>query len=187
MTDALAVLRTRRSSRLMDLVEPGPSGEALETLLTIAARVPDHGRLVPWRFVLFEGEGRNRAGEALARIHAEEHPDADEKRLNEERERFTRAPLVLAVVTSPVAHPKIPEWEQLLSAAACCQNALVASAALGFGATWLTEWPAFDTRARAALGLAEHERIAGFIYIGTRAQVLEERPRPDLEKIVTRF
>ncbi|MGQ3672893.1 nitroreductase family protein [Xanthobacter sp. TB0136] len=187
MPDALDLLRTRRSFRLMDLVEPGPRGEALETLLTIASRVPDHGRLVPWRFVLFEGEGRNRAGEAFARIYAEDHPDADEKRLNEERQRFARVPLVLAVVTSPVAHPKIPEWEQLMSAAACCQNTLLAAAALGFGGTWITEWPAFDARARAALGLAEHERIAGFIYIGTPLQVLEERPRPDLASIVTRF
>ncbi len=187
MADALDLLRTRRSFRLMDLVEPGPAGQDLETILTIASRVPDHGRLVPWRFVLFEGEGSVRAGEAFAKIYSEDHPDADEKHLNEERRRFSRVPLVVAVVTSPVHHPKIPEWEQLMSAAACCQNMLLAANALGFGGTWITEWPAFDARARAALGLAEHERIAGFIYLGSPVQVLEERPRPDLAEIATRF
>ncbi|MGQ3676360.1 nitroreductase family protein [Xanthobacter sp. TB0139] len=185
--DALDLLRTRRSFRLMDLQAPAPAGEDLETLLTIASRVPDHARLAPWRFILFEGDARARAGEVFARIWAQDNPEADEQRLKDERGRFLRSAMVIAVVFTPQHHPKIPEWEQMMSAAACCQNILLASIALGYGATWITEWPAFDARAREALGLSEQERVAGFMYVGTPVQKLEERPRPDLAKIVTRF
>ncbi|MGE4373622.1 MAG: nitroreductase [Xanthobacter sp.] len=187
MPEALELLRTRRSFRLMDLKAPAPAGEDLETLLTIASRVPDHARLAPWRFILFEGDARARAGEVFARIWSQDNPDADEQKLNEERSRFLRSAMVIAVVFSPQHHPKIPEWEQMMSAAACCQNILLAAIALGYGATWITEWPAFDARARDALGLKEQERVAGFMYVGTPVQKLEKRPRPDLEKIVTRF
>ena len=187
MPDALDLLRTRRSSRVLDLVEPGPSAGDLDTILTIAARVPDHGKLAPWRFIVFEGEGRLRAGAALAQVFAAAHPDAGERRLEEERNRFARAPLVVAVVSRAATHVKIPEWEQLLSGAAVAQNLLLAAMALGYGATWLSEWPAYDAAARAVLGLQEHERIIGFIYVGTATQQLEDRPRPALSEVVTRF
>lgn len=187
MPDALDLLRTRRSSRIMDLAEPAPTAADLDTILTIAARVPDHGKLAPWRFIVFEGEGRARAGEAFAKVLADKDPEASEKRLEEERHRFLRVPLVVAVVSSAAPHVKIPEWEQLLSAAACCQNMLLAALALGYGATWISEWPTYDANARAALGLAAHERIAGFIYMGTPTQKMEDRPRPDLGQVVTRF
>lgn len=187
MPDAIELLRTRRSSRIIDLGAPAPSAEELDTILAIAARVPDHGKLAPWRFIVFEGEGRARAGDALAQALAAKDAQAADKRLEEERGRFLRAPLVVAVVSRAAPHVKIPEWEQLLSAAACCQNMLLAALALGYGATWMTEWPTYDAGARAALGLAAHERVAGFIYIGTPAQKLEDRPRPDLAEIVTRF
>ncbi|WP_029005129.1 nitroreductase family protein [Azorhizobium doebereinerae] len=187
MPDALDLLRTRRSSRIMDLVAPGPSPAELDTLLTIAARVPDHGKLAPWRFIVFEGEGRARAGAALAQVFAALHPDATEKRLEEEQGRFARVPLVIAVVSRAAPHVKIPEWEQLLSSAAAAENLLIAAAALGYGATWVTEWPTYEEQARAALGLAAHERITGFVYVGTATQALEDRPRPALADIVTRF
>ncbi|GGF85195.1 nitroreductase [Azorhizobium oxalatiphilum] len=187
MPDALDLLQTRRSSRVVDLVLPGPSPEQLDIMLTIASRVPDHGKLAPWRFIVFEGEGRVRAGMALADVYAELNPDASEKRLNEERGRFARVPLVVAVVSSAAPHVKIPEWEQLLSSAAAAENLLLAAMALGYGATWITEWPTYEPKARAALGLAEHERITGFLYIGTATQALEDRPRPALADIVTRF
>ncbi|MGU3492673.1 nitroreductase [Xanthobacteraceae bacterium A53D] len=187
MPDALELLRTRRSSRIVDLVAPGPSAADLDTILTIAARVPDHGKLAPWRFIVFEGEGRLRAGAALAEIYLANNPDASERRMDEERGRFARVPLVVAVVSSATTHVKIPEWEQVLSSAAVAENMLIAAIALGYGATWITEWPAYDAKARAALGLAEHERITGFVYIGTATQALEDRPRPDLTQIVTRF
>ena len=187
MIDALDLLRTRRSSPAIDLVEPGPAPAELDTLLTIAARVSDHGKLVPWRFIVFAGEGRARAGEALAGVLAASDPQASEKRLAEERGRFLRAPVVVGVISKAAPHVKIPEWEQVLSSAASCQNLLLAAAALGYGAIWLTEWPAYDAAARAALGLAEHERIAGLVYIGTATQKLEAPPRPDLADVVTRF
>ncbi|MDI4666059.1 nitroreductase [Xanthobacter autotrophicus] len=187
MPDALELLATRRSSRVIDLVEPGPSAQDLDTILTIASRVPDHGKLAPWRFIVFEGEGRARAGSLLAEVAAAADPGISEKRLDEERGRFLRAPLVVAVVSRAAPHVKIPEFEQLLSSAAACQNMLIAAAALGYGATWLTEWPTYDSEARSALGLDAFERIAGFIYMGTATQKLEDRPRPELAAVVTRF
>lgn len=187
MPDALELLATRRSSRILDLAAPGPSADELDTILTIAARVPDHGKLAPWRFIVFEGEGRARAGAALAAVLAAADPATPEKRLGEEQNRFLRAPLVVAVVSRAAPHVKIPEYEQLLSAAACCQNMLLAAAALGYGATWVTEWPTYDEAARAALGLSSTEQLAGFIYMGTATQKLEDRPRPALAEVVTRF
>ncbi|OZA84792.1 MAG: nitroreductase [Azorhizobium sp. 39-67-5] len=149
--------------------------------------MPDHGKLVPWRFILLEGEGRARAGAALADVLTQVEPDATPRRVEDERNRFLRAPVVVAVVSSAATHVKIPEIEQVLSSAAVVENLLIAATALGYGVTWLTEWPAYEPKARAALGLAEHERIAGFVYIGTATQKLEDRPRPNLDEIVTRF
>ncbi|MFG1203578.1 nitroreductase [Xanthobacter aminoxidans] len=185
--ETIALLATRRSSRVIDLVAPGPSAEELDTILTIGARVPDHGKLAPWRFIVLEGDGRDRAGALLAEALAASDPGVGEKRLEDECARFLRAPLVVAVVSRAAPHVKIPEYEQLLSAAAACQNILVACAALGYGATWLTEWTTYDANARAALGLEEFERFVGFIYIGTATQKLEDRPRPSLAEVVTRF
>ncbi|MEW6255144.1 MAG: nitroreductase [Pseudomonadota bacterium] len=187
MPDALDLLLTRRSTRILDFAEPGPDARQLETLLTIAARVPDHGKLAPWRFIVLQGEGRTRAGAALAQVLAAKDPAAGEKRIGEELKRFERAPLVLIVVSRAAPHVKIPEFEQILSSAACAQNLLIGAAALGFGATWLTEWAAYDAQARAALGLSEEERITGFVYVGTALQKLEDRPRPALDAVVTYF
>lgn len=187
MPDALELLLTRRSTRILDFIEPGPNDEELKTILTIASRVPDHGKLTPWRFILFEGAARARAGEALVEVLKEVDPEASERRIEEERKRFSRAPLVVAVVSRAAPHVKIPEWEQVLSSAVCSYNLLLASAALGYGATWMTEWPAYEPKARAALGLQDHERITGFVYIGTAAQKMEDRPRPPLDQIVTRY
>lgn len=187
MPDAIDLLLTRRSTRILDFAEPGPDPQELETLLTIAARVPDHGKLAPWRFIVLKGDGRARAGAALANVLAQKEPDAGEKRMADELKRFERAPLVIVVVSRAAPHVKIPEFEQLLSSAACAQNLLVAAAALGYGATWLTEWPAYDAEARAALGLSEAERITGFVYVGTALQKLEDRPRPALDTVVTYF
>ncbi len=187
MTDTIALLSARRSTRILDLVEPGPSADELDTILTIGARVPDHGKLAPWRFIVFEGEGRARAGAALAEVLAETDPAATARRQEEEAGRFLRAPLVIAVVSRAAPHVKIPEWEQVLSAAASVQNMLIAATALGYGVNWVTEWPAYEPKARAALGLEPFERVAGFLYVGTATQKLEDRPRPPLSEIVTRF
>ncbi len=166
---------------------PGPSAEQLDTLLAIAARVPDHGKLAPWRFIVFEGEGRRRAGEIFAGIVAADQPDAPDKRLDLERNRLSYAPVVVGVVSRAAPHAKIPEWEQILSAGAAAMNLVVAANATGFGTSWITEWYAYDTRSKAALGLQETENFAGFVHIGTPTGVPEDRVRPVMSEIVTRF
>jgi nitroreductase len=186
MNDTIALLMGRRSAPPAVMTGPGPTAEELDTILTVASRVPDHGKLAPWRFVVFEGAARERAGRIAEMIRLEDAPDLDDKAKAEELGRFARAPLVVAVVSRAAPHVKIPEWEQVLSAGAVCMSLIVAARALGFSATWLTEWPAYDARFRAAIGLAEHERIAGFIHIG-RAPAIEDRPRPPLSEIVTTF
>ena len=169
MNDTIALLQKRRSAPPAIMTGPGPGEEELATLLTIAARVPDHGKLAPWRFILFEDGARERAGRIGLEIRLMERADLDDRGRAEELGRFTRAPLVVGVVSRAAPHAKIPEWEQLLSAGAVCMNLIVAARAMGFNATWLTEWPAYDARFRAAIGLEEHERVAGFIHIGPRA------------------
>ena len=183
----LALMRRRRSVPPPLLAEPGPTPAQVDDLLAVAARVPDHGKLAPWRFIVFEGEGRDRAGVALAAIVAADQPDAGEKRLELERRRFSQAPVVVAVVSRAAPHAKIPEWEQILSAGAVSMALTTAAVAMGFSTTWLTEWYAYDTRAKAALGLAETENIAGFIHIGTASSVPEDRVRPVMADIVQRF
>ena len=187
MPDPIDLLRRRRSLKPDELGAPGPSAAELETLLTIASRVPDHGKLAPWRFVVFEGEARKKAGEAIAAAFVAKYPDAKEEHIAYERARLTRAPLVVAVVSRAAPHVKIPEWEQVLSSGAAAMNLLVAAQALGFGATWITEWYAYDRRVLDALGLAPHEKIAGFVHIGHPVHPPEDRPRPPLETITTRF
>ncbi len=186
MNDTIALLKRRRSSPPAIMTGPGPTKEELTTILTIAARVPDHGKLAPWRFVVFEGRARDRVGRIALGLRLEDEPGLDEAARTEELRRFARAPLVVGVVSRAAPHVKIPEWEQVLSSGAVCMNLIVAARALGFSATWLTEWPAYDARFRAAIGLAEHEKIAGFIHIG-RADAVEDRPRPPLAEIVTTF
>lgn len=187
MNESLSRLLSRRSVPPRWLGEPGPSAEEVEALLTAAARVPDHGKLVPWRFILIEGEGRQRLGEILAAAFQADNPDADAEKVAAERERFAKAPLVVAVVSRVTPHVKIPDWEQVLSAGAVCMNLLHAATALGYGASWLSGWAAFDRRVLDALGLAPDERIAGFVHIGTATEKPTDRDRPKLSHIVTRF
>ncbi|WGD30859.1 nitroreductase [Ancylobacter sp. WKF20] len=187
MTDALTLLKTRKSPKIFDLTGPGPSPAEIDEMLTIASRVPDHGKLAPWRFIIFEGDGLKRVGEAIAQVFLSDHPDANPDHIEQERNRLSQAPLVIAVVSKTVPHAKIPEWEQTLSGGAACTLLVVAAHALGYAATWLTQWYSYDARVRAALGLAESERIIGFVHIGTLARPQEDRPRPALADIVTRF
>jgi nitroreductase len=187
MPDALELLKTRRSLKPVELTAPGPSAAEVDTLLTIASRVPDHGKLIPWRFIVFEGEARATAGEAIAAAFRQKYPDSKPEHVDYERKRLARAPLVIAVVSRAAPHVKIPEWEQVLSAGAAAMSLVLAAHALGYGANWITEWYAYDRRALDALGIAENEKIAGFIHIGTPIQPPEDRPRPPLSEIATRF
>jgi nitroreductase len=183
--DAIALLLSRRSGSAKTMQEPGPSKIQLLQILQAGARAPDHGKLFPWRFIVFEGKGRERAGNILAEV--KEAEGERDKQLQEERDRFLRAPVVIAVVSAAREQHKIPVWEQELSAGAVCQNILIAATALGFVGNWLTEWYAYHPTVKAKLGLKAGERIAGFIYLGTATEELEERPRPEMDSIVTVF
>ena len=187
MNESLSRLLQRRSVPAKWLGEPGPSRGEIDTLLTVAARVPDHGKLAPWRFIVIEGEARNRVGDILVKAFLADQPDADAEKVATERGRFAQAPLVIAVVSRMTPHVKIPDWEQVLSAGAVCMNLLNGAAALGYGAVWLTGWAAYDRRVLDALGLGPDERIAGFVHIGTAQEKPADRTRPELSDIVTRF
>lgn len=180
-------LLTRRSVAPLQMKGPAPDVEQLKTLLTIASRVPDHGKLAPWRFIVFEGDARARAGAQFAAIHKRKHPDASDDALQIERMRFQQTPMVIAVVSKAAPHVKIPEWEQELSAGAVCMNLTIAANAMGFVTKWLTEWIAYDRDVAAALGLSSHERIAGYIHIGHMTEKPAERERPVLADIITHF
>ncbi len=185
MPDTIELLLKRRSVVAANLAPPGPSEDQLKTLLRIAARVPDHGKLAPWRFIVFQGDARVRFGQVLADVTKRNIPETTQERVELEASRFMRAPLVIAVVSSSKIHPKIPQWEQVLSAGAVCQNLLVAVAAMGFSAQWITEWYAYDDAVCARLKLAEHEKIAGFIHIGSSDEIPEDRRRPNLDELIT--
>jgi nitroreductase len=185
--DAVDLLKTRRSIKPREMIAPGPSPAEIETILTIGARVPDHGKLAPWRFIVFEGDARARASEMIAKVFASKNPNAQSTEIEIEKRRLTDAPLVIGVVSSAKPHPKVPRWEQELSAGASAMNIVTAATALGYGACWLTGWFAFDRDVLDGLGLKADEKLAGFVHIGTPSKPTEDRPRPVLSEIVTRF
>src|ERR1700732_5117556 len=176
----ITLLQTRRSLKPAELVGPGPSPADLDTLLTIACRVPHHGELAPWRFIVFEGESRLKAGEAIVAAFVARYPDSKPEQIEFERKRLARAPVVIAVVSRAAPHVKIPEWEQVLSAGAAAMNLVLAAHALGYGASWITEWYAYDRTALDAFGLAPNERIAAFVHIGRTTRPPAARARPPL-------
>ena len=182
---ALDLLLSRRSGSAKAMSEPGPSKEQLAAILKAGARAPDHGKLFPWRFIVFQGDGRERFGRMLGEILEAE--GERERQIDEETKRFLRAPLVVAVISAAREQHKIPVWEQELSAGAVCQNLLIAATASGFVAQWVTEWYAYHPTVKERLGLKPGERVAGFIYIGTSTVELEERPRPEIDKIVSYY
>ena len=184
---AIDLLLTRRSVSANALGEPGPSEDELRQILTAAARVPDHKKLVPWRFVLFQGEARKAFGAVLVEACRAEEKDPGAFRLETEAQRFLRAPVVVAVISRVVPNPGAPDWEQILSAGAACQNMILAATALGFGAQWITEWYGYSETVRVALRLAANERVAGFVYIGTPKENPDERERPALADIVSQW
>ena len=177
--DLLQLLRQRRSTPSRLLTEPGPDADQLRAMLEAAVRVPDHGKLSPWRFIALRGEQRRRLGELLVRRKLELEPGASLALIEKDRQRFNFAPLVLVVVARLQAGHKVPEQEQLLSGGALCLSLLQAAEALGFGAQWLTGWAAYDAVITGALGLAQNERVLGFIHIGTASERAPERDRPD--------
>lgn len=186
--ETLRLLALRRSTPVTMLATPGPAPADIDIMLRLAARVPDHRKLEPWRFILIEGDNRAALGESLARVQLAANPAATEAAIAEARNWAMRAPSVVAVVSAPVEDPKkTPVWEQELSAGAVCQNLMIAACAMGWAAVWITEWPAFDPGAAKVLGLKHGERIAGFIFLGTAKEQPVERQRPSLPSRITRW
>lgn len=185
--EARRLLALRRSLSPDLMQEPGPDPATLDAILEIAARVPDHRKLVPFRFLLIEGEARRRAGEILAARFCAENAQATDAQIEMERRRFLRAPVVVAVIARIDPHHKTPAWEQQLTNGAACFNLLCAASAHGFAGCWLTEWCSYDNGVAVALGLEPGERFAGFVYIGSAREDPRERQRPAMADIVRRF
>lgn len=186
--DLLDLIDARHSTPARQLGEPGPSPQQLERLLTSAIRVPDHGKLVPWRLLTITGDARSVLGERLAQIHQRNEPDVSPAALGKDRERYTFAPLVVAVIARVENdHPKVPAQEQILSAGCVAHNLLLCAHAMGFGAQWLTGWAAYDGEAAALFGLSPQERIVAFVHIGTPRESMPERSRPLLGDVTSEW
>ena len=183
-SSTISLLQTRRSGRPRDMVAPGPDADQLRQILEVAIRVPDHGKLAPWRFIHVARDRRPDFAELLHRAFREGHPDPTRAEL-EAVDRFAQqAPTLVVAVSAPVPSTKIPLWEQELSCGAACMNLMTAAHALGFVAGWITGWPTYSPMVRAAFARGD-QRLAGFIFIGTPAADLQERPRPDYDQIVS--
>lgn len=178
-------LKLRRSIPAFQMREPGPDRAGIEEILRLAVRVPDHGKIAPWRFIVYTGDVRVQIGEKLLEMALERDPKLSGEMIQVERSRFTRAPVVIGVISTAAPHAKIPEWEQVMSAGAVCLNLLIAANAHGYVANWLSEWFAFDEKAFPLLGVAPGEKVAGFIHIGSTDFPAVERPRPELSDKVT--
>ena len=172
-------MQKRNSAPIPELREPAPNDAEIETMIRIATRVPDHGRLAPWRFILYRGKAREEIGEKLAELAEKREGPLTEARHNQELTRFSRAPLVIGVISNPKENPKIPQWEMFLSGGAAAMSLVLAASALGYGTNWITNWYSDVEEGRRILGLAPHERVVGFIHIGSYEGPAPERPRPD--------
>lgn len=187
MTELADFLLKRRSVVVRDMAEPGPTDADLETVLRAGMRVPDHGRLTPWRFIVIRGEAREQMGQVLGAAYRKANPDCIDEQVEIEEERFSRAPVVIAVVSRTTPEHKIPEWEQILSSGAACQTMLTAALGMGYAAQWITEWPAYNEDVKAALGAGPRDRIAGFLYLGSMKEPPSDRQRPDYDEIVSEW
>jgi nitroreductase len=188
MTKSLAdYLKTRQSVPLTMIAGPGPDESQLREILAIAARSPDHGRLVPWRFIIYRDAAGREIGEKLAVRAQERNGPMPEDQIERERNRLCRAPVAVGVVSSVKESDKIPDWEQFLSAGAVAMNLLHAASAFGFAANWVTGWYSDDEKGRAILGLAPHERMAGIVHIGSCDREIADRPRPDVDALISDY
>ena len=180
-------LLTRSSAPIPELREPAPTDAEIATLIRIASRVPDHGRLAPWRFILYRGEARAQIGKKLSALAEQREGPLSDARREQERARFTRAPLVIGVVHTPKENAKIPQWEMMLSGGAAAMNLVIAANAMGYHTNWITNWYSDVPEGRELLGLAPNERVVGFVHIGTFKGEIVERPRPDPATLVSEY
>ncbi len=187
MNELVEYLKTRRSDLAMTLVEPAPNESEIETMITLASRVPDHGKLAPWRFIKYGFDDRKKLAENLGAL-SDQDADVDRKESREkEISRFQSAPLVIGVISTAAAHPKVPEWEQVLSAGAATMQLLIAANALGYGSQWLTGWYTRDENALKLLGVSDNEQVAGIVHIGTPSAQKTERTRPEFNVIYSTY
>ncbi len=182
----LSLLATRRSAKARDLVAPGPDASQLRNLLEAAIRVPDHGKLAPWRFVIVGHDQRVMLADAIEAAYVAATLDAGRLEREAMRQFAQQAPTLIVALSRPIVGHKIPQWEQELSAGAAIQNLCIAAHAQGFAANWLTGWPAYSDAVRALFG-DDQCRIAGFIFVGTPSRPLEERPRPNYDDVVSNW
>lgn len=187
MQKPIEFLLKRRSTLAIMLESPGPTDAELEQILTAGSRVPDHGKLVPWRFLLFSGEARADIGAIIAKEFALQNPKANDEQIESEGQLFLRAPLVVGVISTAAAHVKVPQWEQQLTAGAVCQNLLHAAAAFGYAGQWLTQWVAYNEKITDAMGVKTGEKMAGLIYIGTSSNTPADRARPNIAEITEKW
>lgn len=172
-------LLTRTSVPVQDLKAPGPDDAQIAKIIAAASRVPDHGKLAPWRFIIYRGEAREEVGRRLVALAEELEGPLPEGRRMKEQTRFSRAPVVIGVVSTPKHHPSIPDWEKFLSGGMAAMNLMIAANALGFGTNLITNWYSDCPEGRAVLGLAPDERVVGFVHIGSFDGPVQDRPRPD--------
>lgn len=184
-SDALALLHQRHSAPSRQLGEPAPDPATLTALLEAAIRVPDHGKLVPFRLITLRGEHKLHFGERLAARAIERNPDLSDSKREKERMRYTFAPLVIVVVSRLDTSSSVPPLEQQLAAGCVAYNLLLGAEALGFGAQWLTGWAAYDGEVAKLLGLTAHEQVIGFVHIGTAQMEIPDRDRPALAELLS--
>jgi nitroreductase len=183
--EVLEFMRRRRSVPAKTMAGPGPSDAEILAMIEIASRVPDHGKLAPWRFIRYAPSYAEKLNAICLARAIERDPALPEEFRLYEKTRFTKVPVVIAIASRTQAHPKVPVWEQELSAGAAAMNLLIAANAFGYDAQWLTEWVAFDEKLQPALGVRPGERLAGFIYVGTRTTPKTERDRPAIGDVYT--
>jgi nitroreductase len=186
LTSPAALLATRRSGKPRDMVAPGPDADQMAKILAAASRVPDHGKLAPWRFVVVDEDRRKALAALLSDAYRTEKPDTGRLEIEAMEQFAHQAPALVVVLSAAVAGSKIPVWEQELSAGAACMQLLNAAHARGFVGGWLTGWPAYSEQVRDAFGDASM-KIAGFIFIGSPGRPLEERPRPEPQQIISHW
>lgn len=186
LSSPISLIETRRSGKPRDMIAPGPDAAQLDRILAAAMRVPDHGKIAPWRFVIVDTEMRAALANLITSAYLSEKPDAGRLELESLEQFATQAPALVVVLSTPVEGSKIPLWEQELSAGAACTTMLHAAHALGFVGSWLTGWAAFSNAVRNAFG-GPGDRIAGFLFFGSPGRELEERPRPELSAIASHW
>ncbi len=187
LTSLPAFLATRRSGKPRDMNGPGPNAAQLQTILAAAMRVPDHGKLNPWRFVVIDADQRDAFAKLLTTSYRAEKPEAGRLEIEAMEQFAHQSPCLVAVLSTPVETSKIPLWEQQLSTGAACMQLLNAAHALGFVGGWLTGWPTYNDLVKHSLGGGDKDQIAGFIFIGTASKELEERPRPDPNSVIIQW